>query len=99
MDIIRYIYYDEDGNTITDNDFITSHAFRYDVILKDNILPVDDINKFAYDDDDYEYVAYLIQNESNSPLSSPDTVESDLQELREAICELYELMVSDISME
>lgn len=54
---------DKEHNTITDCD-LSKGILSKSIILKNNIIPIDGINKIAYDDDDYEEVLMYIEKES-----------------------------------
>lgn len=64
---------DEKGIEITNPDLTVGHLFS-EYIVKDNATPVDNITKFAWDDDDYEDIYRYV-------LSPQETLDMDRIEI------------------
>lgn len=85
---------DED---IIDPDLDLGHLVESTCIKKD-ATPIDDITKFAWDDDDYEPCMLYILKEDLPDLGETP---SPINEVEDALCELYEenlLLKDDIEM-
>lgn len=73
--------YDANGNILNDVDMSRGDIIQR-LTIKKNIVPIDNIKKFAYDDDDYEIVNVYVPKPStgNEELSLTDLIEA-VQEL------------------
>lgn len=70
--------------------------YKKEYRIKSSAKPIDNIEKFAWDDDDYEeyeeWHEYTEEELSNMNRKSP--LDEMSSEYDQAICELYEMLVS-----
>lgn len=80
--------YDANGNILNDVDMSRGDIIQR-LTIKKNIVPIDNIKKFAYDDDDYEIVNVYVPKPSkgNEELSLTDLIEA-VQELSAIVNDL-----------
>lgn len=83
---------DMEGNEIFDPDLEKGTLIESNTIKKDAI-PIDDITKFAWDEDDYEPCYLYFPNEMNPRFSPPDPPMVEIANLSAAVLALNEVAV------
>lgn len=102
------IIYNEQDKIVVNPDLSLGYLYSGQRI-KSTATPIDDINKFAWDDDDYENVIYYhaytseeleekrIQEEEADKVAAREEFLAHAAEVQqqqdEAICELYEMII------
>lgn len=84
--------FDMEGNEIFDPDLENGILIESNTVKKDAI-PIDDITKFAWDDDDYEPCYIYLPNDQNPRFSPPDPPMVEIANLSAAVLALNEAIV------
>ena len=85
--------FDQDGNELQESELDLSLGYlTKGTVIKEGAAPIDDVTKFAWDDDDYEQVPYyhLYSDEQEEHVL---TQEGRIAELEEAL----ELILSGVT--
>lgn len=73
---------------------MTNGYYTSEVRIKKDAIPIDNVTKFAWDDDDYETVEVFVEytEEEMAEISRREAASSDtiIADLDDAVCALYE---------